>query len=167
MRCSETDKLSLVYCLIVIPVPRQGRIPTCSQASAVSVLAHGSVLRWVCGPDILAERVSRGVLLHSRACLKIPFHGSFEPRRSDAVGFGRCSSHTSATLWLSILSLYFLICIIGVLFRFPTLPISFGSRGCCVAWLIGQQQGWYNCYSSSDFSVTRQTYRKLISELQT
>ena len=31
-------------------------------------------------------------------CLKIPSPGSCEPRRSDAVGFGRCSSHTRATV---------------------------------------------------------------------
>ena len=40
------------------------------------------------------------VLLLSSDCLKIPFHGPFGARRSDAVGFGRCSSHTFATVLL-------------------------------------------------------------------
>ena len=48
-------------------------------------------------PDTSAERALQNVLFCCCVCLKIPSPGSWEPRRSDAVGFGRCSSHTCAT----------------------------------------------------------------------
>ena len=87
----------LCYCQDIL---RQDRITTGSYCSFVGVRAHDSGILWAGGPDILAQCTLRSVLLHFRACLKIPFHGPFGPRQSDAVGFGRCSSHTFATVLL-------------------------------------------------------------------